>query len=427
MNSPENLVVVHLSATAVYVVIGNIVSNDDIRIKGLSQVKISDFYQGKILSQERLKSVIKQALHEAENMANCRVHSVWLSFSSPEMMSKNSFGKIDLSGKPITVKDIVEALGQAKKRELPSDYYLMQYTQQGVYVNDESVLIDDPIESYANSMTVMYHLMMMPVVSLQNIEALFRPANVRVDHMIFDAVAGAEYSLMRDEREHGVCYIDIGYSTTSVCVYKENKLIYTACYPHGSHEATMDISADLGLSMLEAENLKKRHGTIDVKSVDIAQFKAIRRQGSADELTVNLHELALIIEARYIEILKVVFAPLFDAKLVDYLERGVVLSGGGSRMNGIIPFAKRLLNLPVFLTNTHPAISASNEFDNHAAFKQVSALIEEPNFQTAFGALLYSQSQQFQHSERSSTEALDYTEKAAGLFEKLNHFLRKII
>lgn len=422
MSSPENLVVVHLSATAVYAVIGTVIASDDIRIIGVSEVKINDFYHGHILNQDRLKSAIKQAIQNVEDMANCRVHSVWLSFSTPELLSSNSFGKVYTQDETIKVKDIVDALGQAKQRDMPKDHYLMQHVQQGVYINEESQLIEDPIGTFADELTVMYHLMMLPVRSRQNMEELFRPANVRVDHMIFDAVSSAEYSLMQDEREQGVCFIDIGYSSTSVCVYKEGKLVFTACLDIGAHHVTMDISAEIGLTMLEAEKLKKYHGTVNVQSVDIAKFKSIKRS-SGDELTINLHELALIIEARYVEIYNEIFTRLQKANLVDFIDRGVVLSGGGSKMEGLVAFSKRYLNMSVVLTNVNSAISVSNKGDN---FEKLDKLIQDPKLFTAFGTLLYSQSDQFRHSEKSSQEALKHSQKL-GWIDRLHEFLKKIM
>ena len=94
MKNTENLVVVHISATAVYVVIGSVVSEKDIRIMGVGQGKNSDFYQGQIKHRERLQGAIKQAIQDAEDTANCRVHSVWLTIATPELLSKNSSGYV---------------------------------------------------------------------------------------------------------------------------------------------------------------------------------------------------------------------------------------------------------------------------------------------------------------------------------------------
>ena len=426
MKNTENLVVIHLSASAVYAVIGQVVSASDIRIMGVGQISNNDFFQGQIRHRDRLKSVIRQAIQEAEDMANCRVHSVWLTLSTPELLSKNSAGNVVIEEGQVQTKDIVRALSLAKSKDMPNNYYLMHHCQQGIYVDNQETMVDDAIGMYASDISVMYHLMMMPVASRQNIQRLLQECDVSIDHMLFDAVSSAEYSLMVEEREQGVCLIDIGASTTSVCVYKENKLIFTGCVPQGSLMVTMDISAELNLSMIEAEKLKKRHGTVDVQSIDPGQFITVTPQGSIDEVTVNLHNLSEIIAARYVEIFKAAFGQVIEAGLVDYLNRGVVLSGGGSTVKGIIPFSKKLLNLPVFLTNPHTAISAYHHGEDDETFKRLSLQVNDRAYQTAFGALLYSQSEQFRRSENSSPEALDQG-KVTGLMQRLHHVLKRVL
>ncbi|WP_227686679.1 cell division protein FtsA [Psychrobacter fozii] len=416
MKNTENLVVVHLSATAVYVVIGNVVSAKDIRILGVGQVKNSDFYQGQIKHRERLQGAIKQAIQEAEDTANCRVHSVWLTLATPELSSKNSTGDVQVEEDAVRAKDMVQALSNAKSRDLPPDYYLMHCCQQGIYVNDQDFMVDDAIETMAHNISVMYHMMMMPVSSRQNIQKLLQSCDVGIDHIVFDAVTSAEYSLMSDERQQGVCLVDIGASTTSICVYKENKLIFTHCIATGSHEVTMDISADFGISMIEAEKLKKTHGTVDVNSVDPSSFFIFKPQGSGDEINIGIYNLARIIEARYVQIFTEVARQLHDADLIGYIDKGIVLTGGGSVIKGMIPFAKKLLKMPVVLTNIHPAISAYNHFDNDESFKQLNIQVNDRAYQTAFGTLLYSQSEQFRRSEKSEPEAIQKN-RVTGVFQ----------
>ena len=406
MKNTENLVVVHLSATAVYVVIGSVVSAKDIRIMGVGQVKNSDFYQGQIKHRERLQGAIKQAIQDAEDMANCRVHSVWLTLATPELSSKNSIGSVAVEEETVRARDMVQALSNAKSQDLPSDYYLMHCCQQGIYIDEQDTMVDDAIEMIAKDITVMYHMMMMPVSSRQNIQKLLQGCDVGIDHIVFDAVTSAEYSLMSEERQQGVCLVDIGASTTSICVYKENKLIFTHCIASGSHEVTMDISADIGISMIEAEKLKKSHGTVDINSIDPSSFFIFKPQGSGDEVNVSLYNLARIVEARYIQIFTEVIRQLHEAELLGYIDRGIVLNGGGSTIKGMIPFAKRLLKMPVVLSNTHPAITAYNHFDNEESFKQLSMQVNNRAYQTAFGTLLYSQSEQFRHSEQSEPDAI---------------------
>ncbi len=424
MKNTENLVVVHLSATAVYVVIGSVVSASDIRIMGVGQVKNNDFYQGHIKHRERLQGAIKQAIQEAEDMADCRVYSVWLTIATPELLSKNSIGEVTVEDDVVSAKDMVQALTTAKSKDLPSDYYLMHCCQQGIYIDDQDTMIDDAIEMVAKNITVLYHMMMMPVAGRQNIHKLLQSCDVGIDHIVFDAVTSAEYSLISEEREQGVCLIDIGASTTSICVYKENKLIFTHCIASGSHEVTMDISADMGIAMMEAEKLKKSYGTVDVNSVDPSAFFLFKLQDTDDELNISVYNLTRIIEARYIQIFTEVIHQLHDADLLGYINRGMVLTGGGSTIKGMVPFAKKLLKMPVVLTNSHPAISAYNHFDNEESFKQLSLQIKDRAYHTAFGTLLYSQSELFRHSEQSEPEAVQHN-RIAGTFRDIGrHFTR---
>ena len=416
MKNTENLVVVHLSATAVYVVIGSVVSAKDIRIMGVGQVKNSDFYQGQIKHRERLQGAIKQAIQEAEDTANCRVHSVWLTMATPELLSKNSAGDVRVEDEVVRAKDMVQALSNAKSQDLSPDYYLMHCCQQGIYIDNQEFMVDDAIDMVARNITVMYHMMMMPVSSRQNIQKLLQSCDVGIDHIVFDAVTSAEYSLMSDERQQGVCLVDIGASTTSICVYKENKLIFTHCIATGSHEVTMDISADVGISMIEAERLKKTYGTVDINSVDPSSFFLFKPQGSGDEINIGTYNLARIIEARYVQIFTEVVRQLHDADLLGYIDKGIVLTGGGSAIKGMIPFAKKLLKMPVVLTNTHPAISAYNHFDNDESFKQLNMQVNDRAYQTAFGTLLYSQSEQFRRSEKSEPEAIQKN-RVTGVFQ----------
>ena len=105
--------------------------------------------------------------------------------------------------------------------------------------------------------------------------------------------------------------------------------------------------------------------------------------------------LARIIEARYVQIFTEVARQLHEADLIGYIDKGIVLTGGGTVIKGMIPFAKKLLKMPVVLTNTHPAISAHNHFNNDESFKHLNTQVNDRAYQTAFGTLLYSQSEQF--------------------------------
>lgn len=432
MKEQEILVVIHISANAIHTVIGQIFALNDIRIIGLSSVKIANFYQGVIKHRERLKAAIKQSIQDAEDMANCRVMSVWLSFSTPTLVSYNATGNITISdsknnGK-IEAKDIVAALTDAKSQYVNDSQYLMHYSQQGIVLDDSNEMIDDAIGLSADKLSVMYHLMIMPVKERNELQQLLQECDVSIDQMIFDAVSSAEYGVLEEEKHHGVCFIDIGSGTTSVCVYSDDKLLYTHCFAEGSHDATLDISYEMDITVAEAENLKKAHASVDRNGIDASQFISIKRNAHDDEKTINMQELFTITEARYRSILNNVKNALTENGLINFLQQGFVISGGGAEMRGLIPLAKQVFNQKVSKVNLHPAISAYTAYeDNDEKLKFIASQVASRQYQTAFGTLLYSQSDAFKYSEKSSPDSIKNDATLTKKIQRFSGFLKKFL
>lgn len=424
MKNPDLIVVVHLSATAVNTVVGQIFDAQDIRIIGISSVKNYDFSQGVIRHRERLKSAIKQSIQEAEDMANCRINTVWLSFSTPELVSFNSAGSVKIETENVRAKDIVSALTDAKSKNIKDSMYLMNYVQQGIELDGKSEMIDDAIGMQANELMVLYHLMTMPVRSRQNLQQLLQECDVGVEQMLFDAVSSAEYGLLPDEKQQGACLIDIGSSTTSVCVYSDNKLVYTRCFAEGGHHATLDISVLLDVTVAEAETLKKNQASVDRFGIDASQFFSVRRSQYNDEKTVNMQELLEIVEARYINILVNVKNDLDALGLGQFLRQGYVITGGGAEMRGLIPLAKKIFVNKVHKVNQHSAITPHTQYGEDDKLRYLASQIGQRKYQTAFGTLLYSQSDVFYHSEKSNPDESETTFKQK--LQQVESFLKKI-
>lgn len=419
MKNPDLIVVIHLTASAVHTVIGQVHDAQDIRILGLASAKNHDFSQGTIRHRERLKAAIRKSMQEAEDMANCRINSVWLSFSTPDLQSVNSAGEVKIASELVQAKDVVAALTQAKTKHVPDDMYLMHYTQQGIALDGSDEMVDDAIGMQANDLMVLYHLMMMPVRGRQNLQQLLQECDVSIDQMLFDAVSSAEYGLLPEEKYHGVCLIDIGSSTTSICVYREDKLVFTHCFAEGGHHATLDISLVLDVTIAEAEAMKKSHANVDRNGIDATQFISVRRSQYNDEKTINMQQLLEVTEARYLRILNQIKGELDNAGLSEFLQQGYVITGGGAEMRGLLPLAKKVFANKVHKVNQHSAITAHTPYgEDDEKLRNIATLIGQRKYQTAFGALLYSQSDAFMHSEKSSPNAL----KTAPLRQKLQNF-----
>ncbi len=419
MSTKEIRVVIHLGASAVSTVIAEVHSSQDIRILGLSSVACHDFYQGVIRHRERLKSSIKTSIQTAEDMSNCRVIEAWLSFASPSLVSHNSIGEVHILDNVIQAKDIVSALSQAKSSYLKDDLYLMHHFQQGIALDNNSQMVKEVIGLSAKKMQVMYHLMMMPVVEQQNLQQLLQECNVNIKQTIFDAVSMAEYALTAEEKFHGVCLIDIGAGTTSVCVYKSDILVFTRCFAEGGHDATLDISSELNIAVVDAEFVKINYASVDRDNIDAGSFFTINLTNNHEEMTINMQQLLNITEARYKSILHNVYASLKQEGLLEFLEQGFVIAGGGSNINGLVSLTRNIVQNRVRMVQLHPAISSAVVLGNDdERLRLISERIRLREYQTAFGTLLFSESEAFKYSEKSSQQSLQKELWIQSLFKK---------
>lgn len=420
----DTIVVVHLSSTAIHTVIGEVYSANDIRVIGLASVPSQDFIDGMIQNRERLRANIKQSIQRAEDMANCRVNSVWLTFSTPQLESTNCSGSIPIKNQKIQAEDMVKALGVAKQEKLKNDMYLMSYVQQGVVLDKQDNMSDDVIGMTADSLEVWYHFMMVSVKSCNNLQQLLQDCDVSVDQMLFDGVSTAQYGLLPDEKFQGACLIDIGSGNTNVCVYRENKLVYTRCYRIGGDDVTYDIAAELDITITTAENLKKSQGNLDIETIDPADFFEIKdiKHG---EKQCNRMQLFNVIEARYRQILLKIKADLDTAGLSEFLYEGYVVTGGATKIAGFVSYTRQIFSAKVHIVNQNRDIKVGLPFkaDIEAIQEHIDTSLTNPCYHTACGALLYSQSDTFLYSNRSDEKSV----KHQGFLMKIYAGFSKVI
>lgn len=343
---------------------------------------------------------IRQSIREAEEMANVRVMTAMMCFTSPELFSDNGTGEVYVLGETIGNHHMARALANAKKRFIPDKYYLAQFVPQMIWLDDEYYTVKNAIGmTNITKLSANYHLMSMPVQSLNNLYAVFKDCDVLVDGIIFDMVAGAYHSLMADEKQRGVLFVDIGAKSTSVCLYKDNTLIFTTCIAMGGDDVTMDIAAELSLPLAEAERLKHYYASLQLKEEDKQSFIDIKIDEQAG--VVHRYRLLQITKARYDLIFGKLSELLAEQGLSKaFFEAGVVLAGEAVQIRGMVPYLKRHWGVPVHLANANPAIGVATRRLNDDQLLQLSAELKRRTLQTALGAMLYHIDDEFRHQER---------------------------
>lgn len=378
-----SIVAIDIGTHKVSVLIGKVHAPDNIQVIGMASARNKGMNKGKIVSLEKVTNAIKNAVQEAEDMAECRVHSAWVSIPSTELQSFYAAGRTPIANpeRMITTTEVVRALDLAKASHMTPDYYLASAVPLGFELDDSPEWVHNPINLSAHSMTGHYQLMMLPISTMQNLDRAMKGANIFVEKMVVSCLATAESSLLKDEKEYGVCLLDIGAGTTNLAVYIEGHLVLAHTIQRGGENVTRDIAAVLQTTTEEAERIKLLYGCVDlhqVKPEHMIQFEAIDGPQSISRI-----ELSEIIIARYEEILNAVREELEKRGALQSLYHGVVLTGDVCQIEGMITLTRRMLGVSAHLGNPPLEITAEEQY---------LPALRRTMYATAAGLLMFSQS-----------------------------------
>ncbi|MCW8038451.1 MULTISPECIES: cell division protein FtsA [Acinetobacter] len=413
-----SVVAIDIGTHKVSVLIGKVHAPDNIQVIGMATARNRGMNKGKIVSLDKVITAIKNAVQEAEDMAECRVHSAWISIPSAELKSFYASGRtpVENTDHTITTNEVVRALELAKASHLTSDHYLVSAVPLGFELDDAPEWVLNPIRMSAHSMTGHYHLMMLPISTMQNLDRALKGANIGVERMVISSLATAEASLLKDEREYGVCLLDIGAGTTNVAVYLDGRLAMTHTLQRGGEHVTRDIAAVLQTTTEEAERIKLLYGCVDLKVVKPDHM--IQFQGIDGPQTISRIELTEIIIARYDEILGLVRDVLERNGAIHGLYHGVVLTGDAGQIEGMVSFARKILGVSAHLGN--PPVQVHAEDQNQAALRR-------SQYATAAGLLMFSQSDtQDTIVEQDDSEPLSMAQRVKRAWSGLNETLKSI-
>jgi len=257
---------------------------------------------------------------------------------------------------------------------------------------------------------------MLPISTMQNLDRALKGANIGVEKLVVSCLATAEASLLKDEKEYGVCLVDIGAGTTNIAVYLDGRLALTHTLQRGGEHVTRDIAAVLQTTTEEAERIKLLYGCVDIKSVKPDHM--IQIQGIDGPQTISRIELTEIVIARYEEILGQVRQELERNGAIHGLYHGVVLTGDASQIEGMVTLTRRMLGVSAHLGN--PPVQVTADEQNIAALRR-------SQYATAAGLLMFSQSEtQETIVEPEDREKLSLIKRVGRAWSGLNEKLKSV-
>jgi len=399
----ELIVGVDIGSSKVCAIIGQVDKNGELQIIGIGYYPCNGVKKGIVVDIDETAFSIKKAVEQAERMANKNVTSIYLKIYGGLATIYRNNGVVAVSGdnREISKEDVERVIQAAKIIAIPSDKEIIDVIPLE-YIVDGYGEIKDPVGMAGIRLEVDAAIVTGSVTAIQNMEKCVQNAGYELEGIIVGPLATSESVLSKDEKELGVALIDVGAGVTDICVFKYGNLIYSSMIAVGGGHITNDLSIGLKISFEEAENIKKKYGTLnkfpenDVEDIKISNLSG---KGLA---TTNINEIADIIEARVFELLTLIYDKLKEAEILDEISTNIVITGGGlSFIKGNIDLAQKIFNKSVRIGLPQ------------------SIGVSTPIYSAGVGIVKYIyKNKKFMHSIRESTKKERKTIKL-GLFDKI--------
>jgi cell division protein FtsA len=347
--SEKNLIVgLDIGTSKVVAIVGEITDDGSIEIIGIGSHPSRGLKKGVVVNIESTVQSIQRAAEEAELMAGCQIHSVYAGIAGSHIRSLNSHGIVAISEKEVHQSDVERVIDAARAVAIPADQRILHILPQE-FIIDNQEGIREPIGMSGVRMEAKVHLVTGAVSAAQNIIKCVRRCGLEVDDIILEQLASSAAVLTDDEKELGVCLVDIGGGTTDIAVFTGGAIRHTAVIPIAGDQVTNDIAVALRTPTLHAEEIKIKYAcaltqlaqadeTIEVPSVGDRPARRLARQ-----------TLAEVVEPRLEELFTLVQTELRRSGFEDLIAAGIVLTGGSSKMEGTVELAEEIFHMPVRL------------------------------------------------------------------------------
>ncbi len=405
-DNKKMIVGLDIGTSKIVAIVAEVEADGQVNIVGIGSKPSRGLKKGVVVNIESTIQSIQSAVEEAELMAGCQIHSVYAGIAGSHIRSLNSHGIVAIRDKEVRQLDVERVIDAAQAVAIPADQKVLHILPQEFLIDDQEG-IKKPLGMSGVRLEAKVHLVTCAVNAAQNIEKCIRRCGLEVEDIILEQLASSYSVLTDDERDLGVCLVDIGGGTTDIAVFTDGAIRHTGVIPIAGDQVTNDIAMALRTPTQNAEEIKIKYAcalaqlagadeTIKVPSVADRPARDLSRQA-----------LAEVVEPRYDELLTLVQAELRRSGFEDLVAAGIVLTGGTSRMEGVIELAESIFHMPVRLgvpINVHG----------------LQDIVRNPIYATGVGLLMYGIKQQ------EEAEYINTGENANnGFFSRMQRYLQQ--
>lgn len=391
MAEKKLIVGLDIGTSKVVAIVGEISTDGEIQIIGLGSHPSRGLKKGVVVNIESTVQSIQRAVEEAALMAGCEIHSVYTGIAGSHVRSLNSHGIVAIRDQEVTYDDVLRVIDAARAVAIPADQKILHVLPQE-FIIDNQEGIREPVGMSGVRLEAKVHIVTGAVSAAQNIVKCIRRCGLEVDEIILEQVASSYAVLTEDEKDLGVCLVDIGGGTTDIAIFTGGAIRHTHVIPIAGDQVTNDIAVALRTPTQHAEEIKVRYACALKQLTSLDDTIEVPGMGEREPRRLSRQILADVVEQRYEELFQLIQAELRRSGFEELIASGIVLTGGAAKMQGVIELAEEVFHVPVRL-GVPQYVSGLSE------------VVRNPIYATGVGLLLYGQQQLALPRSSASVEA----------------------
>jgi cell division protein FtsA len=394
-----------IGTSKVVALVGEITADGSIEVIGLGSQPSRGLKKGVVVNIESTVQSIQRAVEEAELMADCEINAVYAGIAGSHVRSLNSHGVVAIRDREVTHGDVEHVIDAAKAVAIPADQRILHVLPQE-FIIDGQEGIRDPIGMSGVRLEAKVHIVTGADSAAQNIIKCVQRCGLVVEDVVLEQLASSYAVLTEDEKELGVCLVDVGGGTTDIAVFGNGAIRHTAVIPIAGDQVTNDIAVSMRTPTQYAEDIKIRYACALSQLANPDESIEVPSVGDRPARRLARQTLAEIVEPRYEELFNLIREELRRSGFEEMIAAGIVLTGGSARMEGAIELAEEIFHVPVRLGLP-------------GQVKGLSDVVRSPIYSTGVGLLLYAR-----ENSAPASRAAALGGNVAGVFDRMKSWFK---
>jgi cell division protein FtsA len=343
----QNLIVgLDIGTSKIVAIVAELQPEGSLKVIGLGQHPSRGLKKGVVVNIDSTVQAIQRALEEAELMADCKIASVFTGIAGSHIKSLNSHGMVKIKDAEVAQADVDRVVETARAIALPSDQQILHILTQE-FIIDGQEDVREPIGMSGMKLEVKVHIVTGAVSAAQNIVKCVKRCGLEVTDLVLQPLASSVAVLTEDEKELGVCLVDIGGGTTDIAVFKQGAIRHTAVIPIAGDQITNDVAVAFRTPTQSAEDIKVKYGCALRQLADPKEIVEVPGVDGRDPRELSVQTLAEVIEPRVVELYEFVLNELRRSGMEEMIASGIVITGGSSMMKGMVELGEEIFHMPV--------------------------------------------------------------------------------